>query len=216
MSSRVDGDLIPPLPSPPPQGGREAQLEPDCPRPVDGGAPSALRRLRGWGWPRCRDYHRKPNLSRRRWLTSAVAGLVVGGLAAIAPALGFDRSELTIAAAGGKQHHFRIELARNPDDRARGLMYRRTLDADAGMLFDFETPQLVSMWMMNTLIPLDMLFIAADGRIATIAERTVPHSTASILSEVPVRGVLELNGGTVARLGIKRGDRVVHPIFEGR
>lgn len=179
----------------------------------DPGSPRRLRRLamtlgRGEG--------KVPPLSRRRWLSSVVAGLIAGGLAVVTPALGFDRSELTIAAADGKQHHFRIELARNPDDRARGLMYRRALDTDAGMLFDFETPQLVSMWMMNTLIPLDMLFIAADGRIATIAERTVPHSTASILSEVPVRGVLELNGGTVARLGIKRGDRVVHPIFEGR
>ena len=93
-------------------------------------------------------------------------------------------------------------------------MYRRKLAPDAGMLFDYKTPQRVSMWMKNTFIPLDMIFIAADGRIVNIAERTVPQSKTVISSQGKIRGVLEINGGTVARLGIKPGDRVRHPIFE--
>jgi uncharacterized protein len=92
-------------------------------------------------------------------------------------------------------------------------MFRQSLPADAGMLFDFGETRPVAFWMKNTLIPLDMLFIAADGGIADIHERAVPRSEATIEARVPVRAVLELNGGTVARLGIKRGDRVHHPIF---
>lgn len=213
MSSRPEGELAqanPLLPDPAPQGGRgKTGAGSDRSRPLDGGGS-------GWGWA-ARSWSRGRKRSGRRiWLALALGAVVATALGPAAPALGFDRSEVTILASDGKQHRFKVEVARTPDDRARGLMHRRALDADAGMLFDFETVQLVSMWMMNTLIPLDMLFIAADGRIATIAERTVPHSTASILSEVAVRGVLEVNGGTVARLGIKRGDRVRHPIFESR
>src|SRR3546814_14529348 len=82
------------------------------------------------------------------------------------------------------------------------------------MLFVYSQPRRVSMWMKNTLIPLDMLFIAPDGRIESIVKRAVPHSLATISSRGKVRAVLELNGGTVDRLGIRPGDRVVHPIFE--
>jgi uncharacterized membrane protein (UPF0127 family) len=82
------------------------------------------------------------------------------------------------------------------------------------MLFDFQSDQVTAMWMRNTRIPLDMLFIAHDGRIVNIAQRTVPFSEASVFSDGPVRAVLELNGGTVSRLGIRPGDRVVHPIFK--
>ncbi|HEX6979549.1 MAG TPA: DUF192 domain-containing protein, partial [Alphaproteobacteria bacterium] len=85
--------------------------------------------------------------------------------------------------------------------------------ADAGMLFDFKRDQPVSMWMRNTRIPLDMLFIARDGRIVNIAQRTVPFSEATIQSKGAVRAVLELNGGTAQRLGIRPGDTVRHPIF---
>ena len=121
-------------------------------------------------------------------------------------------SEVTIA-SGEKQHRFRVEMALTPEQRGRGLMFRRELPADAGMLFDFQEVREVSLWMKNTLIPLDMLFIASDGRIVNIAERAVPHSLATVPSAGPVRAVLEINGGTVARLGIRPGDRVVHPIF---
>jgi uncharacterized membrane protein (UPF0127 family) len=92
-------------------------------------------------------------------------------------------------------------------------MHRPSMAADVGMLFDFKADAPVAMWMRNTLIPLDMLFITRDGRIANIAERTVPYSETSIPSKGPVRAVLEVNGGTAARLKIRPGDRVDHPMF---
>jgi uncharacterized membrane protein (UPF0127 family) len=96
---------------------------------------------------------------------------------------------------------------------AQGLMFRRAMAADAGMLFEYDRVQPVQFWMKNTLIPLDMLFIGADGTVLDIHERAVPLSLDPIGSDKPVLGVLELNGGTVSRLGIKRGDRIDHPMF---
>jgi uncharacterized membrane protein (UPF0127 family) len=135
-------------------------------------------------------------------------GLVGAGLWAAAPKAG----ELVIEATSGA-HHFTIELAVSPEERAQGLMFRQELAPDAGMLFLYAADQQITMWMKNTLIPLDMLFIAGDGRILNIAERTIPGSLAAIPSDGPARGVLEVNGGTAARLGIKKGDRVVYPAF---
>lgn len=113
----------------------------------------------------------------------------------------------------GKRHNFRIEMARTDADRARGLMFRRSMPADQGMLFDFERDQMVSMWMRNTYISLDMLFIRADGTVARIAERTEPLSTRTIPSGEPVLSVLEINGGVAEKLGIKAGDKVEHVLF---
>ncbi len=127
---------------------------------------------------------------------------------------GFERSELRIETADGAVHGFRVYLARTSKQHARGLMFVSELAADQGMLFAYRRPRRVSMWMKNTLIPLDMLFLRADGTIANIAQRTVPGSLAAINSDGKVRGVLELNGGTAARLGIAPGDRVRHPVFE--
>jgi uncharacterized protein len=124
----------------------------------------------------------------------------------------FERSTLTIQTERGS-HKFDVELATTPDQLSFGLMYRRSLAVDAGMLFDYSRPQKVAMWMKNTLIPLDMVFIDAVGTVAHISERTVPQSLRAISSKVPVRAVLELNGGTVARLKIKKGDRIRHDIF---
>ena len=124
----------------------------------------------------------------------------------------FERSTLTIQTEHGS-HKFDVELATTPDQLSFGLMYRRSLAVDAGMLFDYSRPQKVAMWMKNTLIPLDMVFIDAVGKVAHISERTVPQSLRTISSQVPVRAVLELNGGTVARLKIKNGDRIRHDIF---
>ena len=95
-------------------------------------------------------------------------------------------------------------------------MFRRSLPADRGMLFDFARVEPVSMWMQNTYIPLDMLFIRADGTVARVAENAEPLSTRTIPSGEPVLAVLELLGGTAARLGIKAGDRVEHPLFARR
>ncbi|MBE7244272.1 hypothetical protein MHIMP23_15190 [Methylobacterium hispanicum] len=102
---------------------------------------------------------------------------------------------------------------RNDAERARGLMFRRSMAPNHGMLFDFERVEPVAMWMKNTYLPLDMLFIRADGTVARVAADTEPLSTATILSGEPVLAVLELNAGTAARLGIRPGDRVDHPLF---
>jgi uncharacterized protein len=119
---------------------------------------------------------------------------------------------LVIDTEGGARR-FTVELAATPEEQAQGLMFRRSLAADAGMLFDLGSTRTATFWMKNTLIPLDMLFIAADGRIADIHQRAVPLSEAMIESKVPVRAVLELNGGTAARLGIHEGDIVHHVLF---
>jgi uncharacterized membrane protein (UPF0127 family) len=92
-------------------------------------------------------------------------------------------------------------------------MFRKSLPPDAGMLFDYRTPSTASMWMKNTLIPLDMLFVDEQGRVVNIHERAVPGSLDPIAAMAPARAVIELNGGTAARLGIKPGDRVIFPIF---
>lgn len=125
----------------------------------------------------------------------------------------FARDTLVLITADGAEHRFSVELAQTPEERAFGLMFQESLAPDSGMLFDYGRPRRVTMWMKNTLIPLDMLFIAADGRIRNIRERAVPQSLAPIPSDGRVRGVLELRGGTVDRLGIAAGDLVRHPIF---
>ncbi|MFQ5784459.1 MAG: DUF192 domain-containing protein [Alphaproteobacteria bacterium] len=125
----------------------------------------------------------------------------------------FPRAGLVIVTAGGERR-FEVEIARTPETRARGLMYRTELARDAGMLFVYQSEGEVRMWMKNTFIPLDMLFIARDGRIHRIAARTTPLSERVIASEGPVQGVLELAGGSAERLGIEPGDRVVSEAFE--
>lgn len=118
-----------------------------------------------------------------------------------------DPAQLTITSANAK-HTFQVEVMRTAEDRARGLMFRRHLDADSGMLFDFLEPLTARMWMKNTYIPLDMLFIREDGEITNIAKDTVPQSTAVLSSVGKVRFVLELNAGTTTRRGIEPGDKV--------
>jgi uncharacterized protein len=153
-------------------------------------------------------------ISRRSALVAVLVILfgLAGGPALRAQLATFAKSELTIESASGK-HRFSIEEAQTPQQMAQGLMFRRAMAADAGMLFEFDHPQIASFWMKNTLIPLDMLFIAADGSVADFHERAVPLSLEGINSDRPVQAVLELNGGTVSRLGLKRGDHVVHPFF---
>jgi uncharacterized membrane protein (UPF0127 family) len=123
---------------------------------------------------------------------------------------------LTILTASGQRHAFQVEVARNDADRAQGLMYRRSMAPDRGMLFDFNRVEPVSMWMQNTYISLDMFFIRPDGTIARIAENTEPLSTRTISSGEPVLGVLELVAGSAKRLGIQQGDRIQHPTFKSR
>ena len=125
----------------------------------------------------------------------------------------FERDVVDILTGDGKRHRFRVEIVSTPADRSQGLQGRRQLDPDAGMLFDFGVALPVYMWMKNTYIALDMIFIAPDGRIINIARATTPESLAVIESSGPVMAVLEVPAGTAARLGIKPGDRVEHRIF---
>lgn len=120
----------------------------------------------------------------------------------------FPRASLTIATRGGAEPRFDVWLADTPSRQAQGLMFVASLDAGKGMLFVADEPRTMSMWMKNTLIPLDMVFIDVEGRIARIAANTRPHSLATVSSGEPVKAVLELAGGECARLGIRPGDRV--------
>ena len=144
--------------------------------------------------------------------------LVVASLAALAgPAAHaqlqtFPKAELTIVSASGP-HKFAVEVATTPGQMEQGLMFRRSLAPNAGMIFDYRAPSMAAMWMKNTLIPLDMLFVDDQGRIINIHERAVPGSLDPIAAAAPARAVIELNGGTAARLGIKPSDRVIFPIF---
>ncbi len=126
----------------------------------------------------------------------------------------FTRDRVVLRTSAGQEHTFDVELAVTPQQQAQGLMYRPNLAREAGMLFIYRPARRVKMWMRNTAIPLDMLFIAEDGEVVRIAERTVPFSLTTISSGMPVRGVLEINGGTAARLGIGLGDRVMYPAFD--
>jgi uncharacterized protein len=123
--------------------------------------------------------------------------------------------KLTLVTASGR-HDVQVEVMRTPDERAKGLMFRRFMPADRGMLFDFQRVEPVAMWMQNTYIPLDMIFIRADGSVARIAERTEPLSTRTIPSGEPVLSVLELNGGIAEKIGLKPGDKVEHGLFKPR
>lgn len=145
-------------------------------------------------------------------LTSSV--LAVALLCATGPLAAQTLEPLTIVTASGQRHVFSVEVMRTDEDRAKGLMFRRHLPADRGMLFDFKRVEPVSMWMQNTYLSLDMLFVKPDGVIANIAEHTEPLSTRIVPSSGPVLGVLELNAGTAARLGITAGDRLQHTLFK--
>ena len=155
-----------------------------------------LHRLRGW---------------RRIVVAAAVALCAYAGDGAGAASF----QPLEIVTKNGVQV-FSVEMATTEQEKEKGLMYRKELPDGKGMLFDFSPEQQVSMWMKNTYIPLDMIFIRADGRILRIAENTVPLSEALVPSGGPVRAVLEVIGGTAKKLGIAPGDRVTHPIFSGR
>ena len=144
--------------------------------------------------------------------SAAAAAVAILAFAAVAYAQTLE--SLTIVTANGQRQNFKVEVARNDADRAQGLMYRRAMPADQGMLFDFAKVAPVSMWMQNTYLPLDMLFVRPDGTIARVAANTEPLSTRTIASGEPVLAVLELNAGTAAKQGIKPGDRIEHPLFK--
>ena len=142
----------------------------------------------------------------------AALAIAVASSAAPAPASAAT-DDLVIDTASGP-HHFTVDVMRTRDELERGLMFRRQLGADRGMLFDFGSPQPVSMWMKNTYLSLDMVFIAADGRVVSVKTRAEPLSETVIPSGGDVLGVLEVNAGTAARIGLKPGDRVTDPMFK--
>jgi uncharacterized membrane protein (UPF0127 family) len=154
-----------------------------------------------------------PNLNASMVKRLAVAILLVGSLVASSRlARSAEQQILEIASKTGV-HVFSVELAITDEERTRGLMYRRSVPESYGMLFDFKRDQEVTMWMRNTYVSLDMIFIQSDGRIRRIAENTETESDKIIPSGGQVRAVLEVAAGTAKKLGIEPGDRVATPIF---
>ena len=125
----------------------------------------------------------------------------------------FSRSTLKIATTDAQLHKIDVWIADNDARRMRGLMYVEHMADDAGMLFIYPQPQPISMWMKNTHLSLDMLFVSANGRVDSIAENTKPMSTETISSKSNVLAVIELKAGTAARLKIRPGAQVIHPAF---
>ena len=140
------------------------------------------------------------------WLAHASAGFAENAQ--------ISKLEPVTVASSDSVTMFTAEIADTEELRTRGLMFRHFLPEDKVMLFDYQRPRPVAMWMKNTNISLDMLFIRADGTIAAIAENTVPQSLDTISVQEPVRGVLEMAAGTVKRLGLRPNDRVYHRIFK--
>ena len=160
-------------------------------------------------------YRDKPRYWPHALLWARVAALIVFGLVGVAgDARAANLQRLEIATKSGPRA-FLVEMATTDDEKNIGLMNRNDVPDGRGMLFDFSPPQLVSMWMKNTLIPLDMIFIQADGRILRVAQNIEPLSTIAIPSGGVVKAVLEVMGGTAKKYGIGPGDRVEHPLFAG-
>jgi uncharacterized protein len=144
----------------------------------------------------------------KNWLSVLAGGLA---LAACAASPGGKTVPLSIATTSGSVHKFKVEVAATEAEQERGLMFRKSLPADGGMIFPMNPPRIASFWMKNTVIPLDMIFIRADGTIANIAAETVPYSLEPVYANEPVVAVLEVAGGKAAKLGIAEDDKVSWP-----
>lgn len=166
-------------------------------------------------------FHLKSSVfSRRAALGAALLPLLVVALQlSLAPEVKAQaelrRDMLKIVTATG-EHSFNIEVAETDDQKARGLMFRRSLADDAGMLFPYLPPQEITMWMKNTYISLDMVFIKPDGLVHRIAKGTEPFSEAVIASQGPAMAVLEIRAGVADKIGLKPGDKVLHGLFLAR
>jgi len=147
-----------------------------------------------------------------RPLQFASAALVACLSIAAAPQTSLPHSTITIDTPNGAVR-FNVEVAKDTAARMQGLMFRTKMAADAGMLFDFPRDDYQAFWMKNTILPLDMIFIRADGTISSIATHTVPYSEQPVMSQEPIRAVLEINAGRSDALGIKAGERVHNRIF---
>ncbi|HLH10284.1 MAG TPA: DUF192 domain-containing protein [Methylovirgula sp.] len=143
-------------------------------------------------------------------LLAALALALLPWQAAIAGEGKFE--PLTIVTATGA-HHFSVEVMQTQPELEKGLMFRKSMPADQGMLFNFHTEGSVMMWMKNTFIPLDMIFMGKTGKVVGIVADARPMSEQILTAAVPTYAVLELNGGVAAKIGLKVGDKVEHPIF---
>jgi uncharacterized protein len=156
-------------------------------------------------------------MKRRLVLTLVASLLAVGAYAQSSDPTGpqpeLPKEKLVIIGHDGKEHVFNVEMAITPDQQTVGEMFRTSIPEDGGMLFDWGRPQQTQMWMKNTLISLDMIFINSNGTIRSIAENAVPRSLAVIDAGGSVRAALEVNAGTTAKLGIRVGDTVKQRIF---
>jgi uncharacterized membrane protein (UPF0127 family) len=139
------------------------------------------------------------------WIFAATSGLEAK----------MRQERLTLVTSSGERT-IEAEIAETPEEKMRGLMFRTSLAEDKGMLFPYGDPQEITMWMKNTFIPLDMVFIRGDGTIHRIEARTEPFSERLIGSQGKVTAVLELAGGAAERMGLKAGDKVRHSIFKGK
>jgi uncharacterized membrane protein (UPF0127 family) len=163
----------------------------------------------------------RPDLLRRLWLLLATA-MTLGSSVVLAQSgpledlAAFPRGKLEISDGKKVKHTFDVWLADNPGRQQQGLMFVRSLPDLRGMLFVHESPKPISMWMKNTYIPLDMVFIDAQGRIQQIVEQATPHSLDIIRSNEPALAVLEIAGGEARRLGLHTGQHVAHPALTKR
>jgi uncharacterized protein len=156
--------------------------------------------------------------SRSKWIVAAIVVVTLGVTAvSLTTNLARERKKEAVVqeqlerleiVSGNTNHRFQIEVMRTNEQRAKGLMFRQFLPQDRGMLFDFDNEQPITMWMRNTYIPLDMVFIKADGKVHHIHERAQPLDESTISSNGNVRYVLEINGGVATKLGLKAGDAV--------
>jgi uncharacterized membrane protein (UPF0127 family) len=152
-------------------------------------------------------------MQRRLVLVVAAVLCVAQAAEPTAPQPELPKEKLVIVGRDGTRHEFNVEMAVKPEQQTTGEMFRTAIAPDGGMLFDWGFTRPSPMWMRNTLVPLDMVFINPDGSIRAIAEDTTPRSLAPIDSHGPVRATLELAGGTTARLDIRVGDSVQQRIF---
>lgn len=131
------------------------------------------------------------------------------------PQTGLNQDTLVVETAAGKRHRFKVDLALTIAQQAHGLMFVEKMADDYGMLFLYEVEQKLSFWMMNTLIPLDIIYVDARGEIINI-QHGKPHDATPLRSSRPALAVLEIRGGRAAELGIRPGDRLLHPAFGHR
>jgi uncharacterized membrane protein (UPF0127 family) len=150
-------------------------------------------------------------MDRRALLAALLAGgLLAGDMALAKPPARLETLEIVTSKGRAR---FQVEIAATPAEQKRGLMFRKSLAPDRGMLFTYAKPQPAAFWMKNTLIPLDIIYIAPTGRVLSIARNARPHDETPIASGGMILGVLEIAGGRAAQLGVLPGDRVVHRIF---